>query len=139
MGRRVCHCLVSIAEIKHYDQNQLGEGCFFFFFFFFHLTGHTLREVRAGAPGRNMDETENMEVCCLLVCSPWLLSLLIAPRTTSPGMAYPICPGLSYPHQSSRKCITCFPISQSGWGTFSTKVFFFFFSSQMPLVWVKLT
>jgi hypothetical protein len=68
-------CLSGSAVTKCYHQRHCGEENVDFSW---QLSGHTasLREVRAGTQGRNLEpnaEAEAMEGCCLLACSSWLV------------------------------------------------------------------
>ena len=53
--------------LKHHDQKQVGEK---------RVYSVSLKEVRTGIEtGQNLEagaDTDTMEGCCLLACSPWL-------------------------------------------------------------------
>lgn len=107
-----CLSLLSVAVIRHHDQNNLGEGLTYLYLFVFPCQRSSFKESRAGTQSRELEtgiHAENIQGCCLtglflMACSK---SLLYNPRPplqggTTQQWAAPI-------RCQSRKCLqqTC--------------------------------
>jgi hypothetical protein len=67
--------LVSIAVIKHHDQKATWGGKGLFISLILSNHGSSLKEVRTGNQGRDLEvrtDAEAIGPCCLLTCSSWL-------------------------------------------------------------------
>jgi hypothetical protein len=95
------HSFLPISVIKHHDQTQLGQERDYTWM---SMLLSIFREVRAQPSDMNLEagpETEAMEECCLLACSPYFLIQLrpLCPRVILPTGIWTL------PHQSFIKKI----------------------------------
>ena len=61
--------------IKRYDKKQNGEERIFFYLHFHITVCHLRKTGQELKEGKNLKvgaDTEDMDGCCLLACSPWL-------------------------------------------------------------------
>ena len=98
----------------------------------FHLTTYSpsLREVRAGTQGRNLEagaKAESVEEHCFPAWIPWLaqFAFLSNPRSTTQGWHGPQWAWPCHTNQWARKCSIDLPVGQSDGDIFSAEVPFF--------------
>jgi hypothetical protein len=111
-----------VAGIKHHDQRQLGEerACFSL-----QLSGRapSLKELREGTQGRNLEAGTEAEARTLFTCSMACPACFcMESRTTCPRVVPPTMGWIPHINHQLRKCTMGLRTDQSSTGIFSIKI-----------------